>query len=87
MNYDLNPGSLILGSTALNYGGVNNGSSWNGGTMAGLSMERSDNIEIAVHDHANRVASLMYYKCGATNKLTIGRNMGWDTFRCIKNNR
>ncbi len=28
LNYSLNPGSLIFGSTGLNYGG---GTSWNGG--------------------------------------------------------
>ena len=35
LNYSLNPGSLILGSTGLNYGG---GTNWNGGNAAGLMM-------------------------------------------------
>jgi hypothetical protein len=76
----LNPGSLILGSTALNYGG---GTNWNGGNAAGLMMECDNNTEIVVHDNANRLASLMYYEGGATNKLTLGRNMGWDTLSSI----
>jgi len=76
LNYNLNAGSLILGSTALNYGG---GTNWNGGNAAGLMMECLDNTEIVVHDNGNRLASLMYYEGGATNRLTLGRNMGWDT--------
>ncbi len=62
----MNPGSLILGSTALNYGG---GINWNGGNAAGLMMECDNNTEIVVHDHENRSASLMYYEGGATNNL------------------
>ncbi len=56
-NYTLNPGSLILGSTALNYWG---GTNWNGGNAAGLLMEYDDNTEIVVHDNGKRLASLMY---------------------------
>ena len=33
LNYNLNPGSLIIGSTGLNYGG---GTNWNGRNAAGL---------------------------------------------------
>jgi hypothetical protein len=46
-------------------------------------MECDNNTEIVVHDNANRLASLMYYEGGATNKLTLGRNMGWDTLSSI----
>ncbi len=42
-------------------------------------MEGLDNTEIAVHDNGLRVASLMYYEGGSTNRITIGRNMGWGT--------
>ncbi len=38
----------------------------NGGNNAGLFMECPDNTEIAVHDHANRIAYLMYYEGGGT---------------------
>jgi len=77
---NLNQGSLIIGSTGLNYGG---GTNWNGGNAAGLMMECDNNTEIVVHDNANRLAYLMYYEGGATNKLTLGRNMGWDTLSSI----
>ncbi len=32
---------------------------------------------MAVHDSGHRLASLMYYEGGGTNKITIGRDMGW----------
>jgi hypothetical protein len=80
LNYTLNPGSLILGSTALNYGG---GTNWNGGNAAGLLMKCDNNTEIVVHDNCNRLASLMYYEGNTTNRLTIGRNMGWDAISSV----
>jgi hypothetical protein len=39
--------------------------------------ECSDNTEIAVHDSGNRVASLIQFQGGATNRINIGRDMGW----------
>ncbi len=42
-------------------------------------LECLNNTELAVHDAGKRVASLMYYQGDNTNKLTIGRNMAWDT--------
>jgi hypothetical protein len=71
----------MIGS--LNYGGGSNGSTWNGRNIARLFTECSDITEIAVHANANRIASLMYYEGGGTNKLTIGRNMGWDTLSIV----
>jgi hypothetical protein len=46
-------------------------------------LECLDNTEIAVHDASNRVALLMYYQRSTTNKITIGRNMGWDTISSV----
>ena len=66
-------GSLTIGDQLLNYGG---GSNWCSNT-AGLLLECENNTEIAVHDAGNRIASLMYFEGGGTNKITIGRNMGW----------
>ncbi|MEM8641102.1 MAG: hypothetical protein AAGG51_20155 [Cyanobacteria bacterium P01_G01_bin.54] len=66
-------GSLTLGSLQTNYGG---GAGWNPNT-AGLLLETQANTEIAVHDSAQRVISLMYYEGNETNQLSIGRNMGW----------
>ncbi len=40
-------------------------------------LECENNTEIAVHDAGQRIASLMYFEGGGTNKITIGRNMGW----------
>jgi hypothetical protein len=80
LNFNFNPGSLIIGSSALNYGG---GTNWNGGNAAGLMMECDNNTEIVVHDNANRLASLMYYEGNTTNRITIGRNMGWDAISSI----
>ena len=62
----LNNGSLIIGDTLLNYGG---GSNWNGGNVAALLLECADNTEIAVHDNGSRLASLIYYEGGGSNKL------------------
>ncbi len=50
---------------------------WNSGNAAGLMME-CNNTEIVVHDNGNRLASLMYYEGDTTNRITIGRNMGWN---------
>jgi hypothetical protein len=68
------PRTLTLGSTSANYGG---GNSWNTNTAA-ILLECADNTEIAVNDGGTRVASLMYYQ-GGSNRITIGRNMGWGT--------
>ena len=57
LNDNLNKGSLIIGSIGFCYG-----TSWNSGNEAGLLMECSDNSEIAVHDNAKRLASLIYYE-------------------------
>jgi hypothetical protein len=67
-------GSLTIGGTNVNYGG---GNLWNT-NMAGFLMECDDNTEIAVHDAGQRVSSLMYYQGGvSSNKIRIGRIMGW----------
>ncbi len=66
------PGSLTVGSIEKSFGG---GSGWNGNT-AGLMLETADNTEIAIHDSATRLASFMYYE-GGSNRITIGRDMGW----------
>ena len=79
-NFTLNNGSLIIGDTLLNYGG---GTQWNGGNAAGLLMECDNNTEIVVHDNAKRLASLMYYEGDNTNKITIGRNMGWTAISSV----
>lgn len=64
-------GSLTIGDPTKNYGGGT--STWNTNT-AGLMMECLTNTEIAVHDAADRVTSLMYY---SGNTITLGRDMGW----------
>ena len=66
LNYNLNPGSLIIGSSGLSYGG---GTNWNGGNVAGLMMECYSNTEIVVHDNNTRLASLMHYEGDTTKKL------------------
>ena len=40
-------------------------------------MEANANTEIAVHDYATRVASLMQYQGDNINSINIGRDMGW----------
>lgn len=66
-------GSLTIGGINSSFGG---GNSWNSNT-AGLLLETLKNTEIAVHDYGTRVASLMYYEGEASNRITIGRDMGW----------
>jgi hypothetical protein len=80
LNYTLNPGRLILGSTVLNYGG---GANWNGGNAAGLLMACDNNIEIVVHDNGKRLASLMYYEGDTIIKIIIGRDMGWGALSSV----
>jgi hypothetical protein len=72
-------GSLTIGSTGLNYGG---GQSWNSNT-AGLLLETQANTEIAVHDSGTRLASLIHYQGDKTNRITIGRDMGWGAIGSI----
>jgi hypothetical protein len=81
LNHNLNPGSLIIGSTGLNYGG---GTLWNDGNAACLMMECDSNTEIAVHDNGTRLASLMYYEGNDINKITIGRDMGWQVLNNLQ---
>ena len=69
-------GSLTIGDILLNYGGGFNWSS----NSAGLMLECADSTEIAVHDSANRVASLMYY---VGNTIVIGRNAGWNAIDLV----
>ena len=66
-------GALTIGNINQNYGG---GTNWNGST-AGLLLECSTHTEIAVHDSHTRIASLLYYEGDATNRITMGRDMGW----------
>ncbi|MEI6312366.1 MAG: hypothetical protein WCP57_08915 [Bacteroidota bacterium] len=75
-------GSLTIGGITANYGG---GSAWNAST-SGLLMEALDNTEIAVHDAGTRVASLMYFEGAGTNRINIGRDMGWGTISTISMN-
>ena len=79
-NY-MQTGSLDIGSTDKDYGG---GSNWNA-NMAGLLLECLNNTEIAVHDSARRVASVMHYE-GNNNSITVGRDMGWGTISKISLN-
>jgi hypothetical protein len=66
-------GSLNIGDMNSDYGF---GYQWTGNT-AGLLMECLNNTEIAVHDSAHRVASLMSYNGAGNNTIRIGRDMGW----------
>jgi hypothetical protein len=75
VNGYMQAGSLNIGSVSLDYGG---GNSWTTNT-AGLMFECANNTEIAVHDSGNRLASLIYYQGGTTNRIHIGRDMGWGT--------
>ena len=72
-NGRMQKGSLALGSISASFGG---GSGWNS-NMAGLLLETVSDTEIAVHDSGNRVASLLYYQGDDSNRITIGRDMGW----------
>jgi hypothetical protein len=70
---------LTLGSLTSSFGG---GTSWNA-NMAGLLLETAANTEIAVHDSNTRLASIVYYEGDATNRLTIGRDMGWGPISTV----
>jgi hypothetical protein len=81
-NNNMLSGSLTIGGTNVNYGG---GNLWNT-NMAGFLMECENNTEIAVHDAGQRVSSLMYYQGGvSSNKITIGRDMGWGVSNVVIN--
>ena len=69
-------GSLTIGSVDQNFGGGTGG--WTS-TTAGLLFECLTHTEIAVHDAGQRVASLMYYLGDGTNRIYIGRDMGYGT--------
>ena len=71
-------GSLTIGGILLNYGG---GTGWST-NISGLLLECESNTEIAVHDCGTRIGSFMYYE-GATNKFTIGRNMGYGAISSV----
>jgi hypothetical protein len=63
VNNFMQSGSLTIGGTNANYGGnFYTGASWTGNNTAGLLLECQDNTEIAVHDSATRLASLVYYE-------------------------
>ena len=74
-------GSLTIGDVLLDYGCQYYGNSWTGNNTAGLLLECANNTEIAVHDSANRLVSLMAYYGGTVNVIEIGRSMassaGW----------
>ena len=72
-------GSLTIGSVTSSFGG---GISWNANT-AGLLLETAANTEIAVHDAGTRIASIVYYEGEGTNRLTIGRDMGWGPISTV----
>ncbi len=42
-------------------------------------LETLDNTEIVVHDANNRLSSMIHFQGGATNEMTLGRDMGWGT--------
>lgn len=77
-NY-LTTGALNVGDYNRNYGG---GSAWNANS-AGLLLECLDNTEVAVHDNGTRIASMLYFEGAGTNRLRIGRDMGWGTLSTI----
>ncbi len=56
---------------------------WNGGNAAGSMLKCADNTEIVVHDNLKRLASLLYYEGDNTNKITIGRDMGWGALSSV----
>jgi hypothetical protein len=77
-NVNMQAGSLAIGGTNVNYGGVFYPmGNWTGTNTAGILMECLNNTEIVVHDFGNKLNSLMYYEGGTTNSITIGRDMGW----------
>jgi hypothetical protein len=79
----MSPGSLTVGSFTANFGGGTTG--WNANT-AGLLLEAQDNTEIAVHDVGQRLASFMYFEGGTTNRMTIGRDMGFGAVGTVSIN-
>ena len=72
-------GSLTIGGVNANYGCqfYTNGS-WTGTNTAGLLMECLNNTEIVIHDADKRLVSAIAYYGDTTNRLFIGRAMGWD---------
>ncbi len=80
-------GSLTIGGTNAHYQrNYYSGAAWSGTDTAGLLMECSDNTELAVHDSLTRIASLMYYEGTANNKISNGRDMGWDSISTLNIN-
>jgi len=77
---NMQAGSLIIGDTLLDYG---NSTNWSSNT-AGLLFECSNNTEIVVHDNATRLASLIQYLGDTSNRIIIGRDMGWGAISNIR---
>ena len=75
---NLAPGALSVGGTDRSYGGGT--AQWNTNTAA-LLLETAANTEIAVNDAGHRLASLLYYEGDTVNRITIGRNMGFDAIK------
>lgn len=75
-------GSIIAGDTLLDYGHSTSQTTTN---LAGILLNCENKTEIAVHDRANKVHSLIAYD---NNTITIGRNMGWGEINNVelKNN-
>lgn len=74
-NNHLTTGALNIGDYGRNYGG---GSGW-GANTAGILLECLDNTEVAVHDFGSRISSMLYFEGAGTNRLQIGRDMGWGS--------
>ena len=74
----MQPGSLVIGDTLLNYGNETLKESTN---IAGMLLNCKDKTEIAVHDALDRVVSLIAYD---SNKITIGRNMAWGAIGSVE---
>ena len=70
-------GQLILGSTSYNFNFLNG--SWAGSITAGILANCSDDWEFAIHDSGHRVVSPFFFQGAGTNRILMGRDIGWGT--------
>jgi hypothetical protein len=76
-NGNMQPGTLNIGRTDLNYTFSSTG--WSSTVNAGMMANFSESWEFVGHDSGDAVKSFIYYD--GTDDISIGRNVGWGTAR------
>jgi hypothetical protein len=71
------PGIIQSGSTSYNYNFYNG--SWSSSVTVGYLANCADEWEFAIHDSGSRLVSAFFFQGAGTNKILMGRDLGWGT--------